>query len=122
MDYTKLNKISGILLAIDMEKVFDSLKWQFPYKALKYFNYDESFFSWIYVLYSDPKSCVINNGFCAQYFPLQKGVHQGDPISHNLFILAIKLPALNVQQCKNIQGISVNNVNVIMCQFANDIT
>ena len=31
--------------------------------------------------------CVINGGFTTPYFNLQKGTHEGDPISAYLFIL-----------------------------------
>ena len=39
-----------------------------------------------------------------------------------LFILAIELLTLYLQQCKDFRGISANIVNIIMCRFADDIT
>ena len=33
--------------------------------------------------------CVVNGGFTTEYFNLEKGAHEGDPISAYLFILAL---------------------------------
>ena len=40
MFYTKENNLSGLLLAIDFEKAFDSLDWTFLNKALSAFNFN----------------------------------------------------------------------------------
>ena len=42
MFYTKENKLSGLLLAIDFEKAFDSLDWTFLNKALSAFKFGQS--------------------------------------------------------------------------------
>ena len=32
------------------------------------------------ILYNRVESCIINNGVTSRYFPLSRGVRQGDPI------------------------------------------
>ena len=53
MEYTKLKQLPGIMIAYDFEKVFDSLSWYFVFKALKSFNFGESFIKWVSALYSN---------------------------------------------------------------------
>ena len=45
--YTKFNKVTGILLAIDFEKAFDSLRWDFLDKCLQTFNFGQNFISFL---------------------------------------------------------------------------
>ena len=47
MFYTKEKNLSGLLLAIDFEKAFDSLDWTFLNKALSAFNFGQSFIKWV---------------------------------------------------------------------------
>ena len=43
MEYTRINQIPGLMVAIDFEKAFQSISWNFLLKALKSFNLGESF-------------------------------------------------------------------------------
>ena len=63
MEFTKLRKLPGLMIAFDFEKAFDSLSWNFLLRTLKAFNFGESFITWISVLYTNILSCVTNNGF-----------------------------------------------------------
>ena len=60
--FTYKNKVPGILLIIDFEKAFDSLKWGFLSKCLQAFNFGQRFRSYIDVLYSDISTAIFNNG------------------------------------------------------------
>ena len=42
---------------------------------------------WIKTFLNDQESCVINGGVISQYFKLEKGARQDDPVSAYLFIL-----------------------------------
>ena len=47
MSYTEKFNIPGLLMLIDFQKVFDSVSWQFLYKVLEIFGFDEQFTSWV---------------------------------------------------------------------------
>ena len=51
LDLTKQKKVTACLLAKDMEKAFDTIKWNFLFKALKWFNFKEYFIS-VFIYYS----------------------------------------------------------------------
>ena len=49
------------------------------------------FIDWIKILLRNQESYVINGGHTTKYFRLEKGARKGDPISVNLFILALEI-------------------------------
>ena len=52
MIYTKQNNVKGIMLTIDFEKAFDSLKWSYLDKCLENFNFGLKFRSYVKTLYT----------------------------------------------------------------------
>ena len=46
----------------------------------------------------------MDNGLSSGYFRVERGVHQGDPLSPYLFLLGIELFAENVRQDHLIRG------------------
>ena len=63
LEFTKMRDYQGIMTAIDFEKAFDSLNWNFLHKSLEFFGFGESFLGWIKTFYNNISSCVFNNGF-----------------------------------------------------------
>ncbi|KAL9978010.1 hypothetical protein ACROYT_G015484 [Oculina patagonica] len=123
MSYTKVNDLSGLLVAIDFEKAFDSLDWAFLNKALLAFNFGESFIKWVSTFYCNIKSCVTNNGFSSFHFDVKRGVRQGDPLSPYLFIIALEILAINIRSSKNIKGFKLSdNEEIKLTIFADDLT
>ena len=123
MFFTKENNLSGLLLAIDFEKAFDSLDWNFLTKALSAFNFGSSFIKWVNTFYSNIQSCVMNNGFSSVHFDVLRGVRQGDPLSAYLFIIALEILAINIRSSENIRGIKLRDgQEVELTAFADDMT
>ena len=77
---TKKAKQHGILLALNFEKAFDSLEWNFIFCILEKFNFDKKFIKWIRLI-------IINNGTSSGYFFITRGVRQGDPMSPYLYFI-----------------------------------
>jgi len=47
MFYTERNNLPGMLLLLDVSTAFDSISWDFMFKALTYFNFGDQLISWI---------------------------------------------------------------------------
>ncbi len=122
MAYTDKNKLSGLLLFIDFEKAFDSVEWPFLFKVLEYYNFGNVFRKWISIFYCNISSCVMNNGHTCGYFPLERGVRQGDPLSPYLFILAIEILAIHIRQDLTVSGFTLNRLTQKITMYADDIT
>ncbi len=122
MAHTKLHNLPGILICIDFEKAFDSLEWNFLDAVLDKYNFGPSFKKWINTIYKDISSCIKNNGTTSKQFTLGRGVRQGDPLSPYLFILAVEILSNKIRQNKDITGITINNEEIKLQQYADDTT
>ena len=74
------------------------------------------------VLYSKSESCVLNNGWCSDFFDIQRGVRQGCPLSPYLFILSAEILAKAIRKNPNKGGILINNNDIKISQYADDTT
>ena len=122
IDFTKKNNKQGIILALDFEKAFDSLEWNFIIEVLKKFDFSKRFIKWIQLLYNDISSCTINNGVSSGYFSVARGVRQGDPMSPYLFILAVEVLAQMIRDDNKIKGLELPVGIVSLLLYADDVT
>ena len=67
---TKLQKIQGILLCLDFQKIFDMVEWSFIQETPSLFNFGSSIKRWTLTFYSNAESCVMNDGFCIDYLTI----------------------------------------------------
>ena len=72
--------------------------------------------------YKNIQSCVINNGLMSDYFTLERGVRQGDPLSPYLFVVAIESLAKAIRKNPTIRGIMIGNEETKLLQYADDMT
>ena len=121
LDYTE-RYINGMLVAIDFKKAFDSVNRGFMYKVLSIFNFGPSLIRWIQTFYKNISSTVMNNSFTTAPFEVGKGVRQGDPLSQYLFIICLEIVAINIRLNKEIKGIQVDNEEIKLELFADDLT
>lgn len=96
--------------------------WKFLRQTLESLNFGPSFITWISTFYSDISSCVMSNGFTTPLFKLSRGVHQGDPLSSYLFTLALEVSAINIRNDRTIKGIVVDDEELKLIIFADDLT
>ena len=122
IQYATEKNIPGLLLFIDFEKAFDSLEWPFIHDTLRSYGFGASLIEWVKTLYSHTESCILNNGWTNNFFEIQRGVRQGCPLSPYLFILSAEVLATAIRKNTNIKGISVNDVEIKLSQYADDTT
>jgi len=65
---------------------------------------------------------VLSNDLCSQYFEVQRGVRQGDPLSPFLFIIAAEILAIAIQTNTNIQGLKIEKEEFKLVQYADDLS
>lgn len=122
IQYVETCNLPVLLLAIDFKKAFDSLSWSFLWKILEVFRFPEKFINMIKVLYCNIESCVMNNGVSTGYFPVRRGVKQGDPLSAYLFILAIEILAIHIRSNHDIKGVNFFGEEIKLSIYADDMT
>ena len=93
----------GFLVTLDTEKAFDSVNHLFLITVLEKYGFKQGFIKWIQSLIRNQESCVINGGTTTNYFQLERGTRQGNPISAYLLILA----PLFIMQNENINGLNI---------------
>ena len=120
IDYLNTKHLPGLLLCLDFEKAFDSLDWPFMFKVLRAYGFGDSLCRWIETFYRDIKSRVIVNGQASQWFRVERGCRQGDPISPYLFVLCVEILAIMIREDKDVTGIKINETEHKISQFADD--
>ncbi|GJY81538.1 putative RNA-directed DNA polymerase [Tanacetum coccineum] len=90
-------------LKVDFEKAFDSLDWKFLDHTMEQMGFSHKWRKWIHGCLNSSYGSVLINGSPTKEFKIQKGLHQGDPLSPFLFIIAMealhvpsKMPSLKV--------------------------
>ena len=110
----------GILFSTDIEKAFDSVDHNFLFATLKRYGFGTEFVNFIKTLLFDAQSCVINNGYTTDYFKLERGTRQGDPLSAYSFLLVFEVLLIQVREDIDIKGFTVNDVEIKLSCYADD--
>ena len=120
ISYLDKNNLPGMLLCLDFEKAFDSLDWTFLFKVLRTYGFGNDICRWIQTFYTNIKSTVIVNGGPSDWFEIQRGCRQGDPLSPYLFVLCVEVLSIMIKENKDIKGIVVDDNEIKISQFADD--
>ena len=110
------------MIFVDFQKAFDTVLWCYLQHCLEPFNFGPEFIRWVMTFYNKVQSCVICNGITSDYFTLERGVRQGDPLSPYLFVLAVETLAIAVRQNTAIKGITIGKDETKLLQYADDTT
>jgi len=122
IDFTAEENISGLLIFIAFQKAFDSLERNFLQRCLESFNFGSDFIRWVMTFCKNIQSCVINNGITSDYFIIERGVRQGDPLSPYLFVVAVETLVIAIRQNSLIKGITIGKKETKLLQYADDTT
>ena len=59
-----------VVISLDAEKAFDRIEWPYLFAVLKKFGFDNTFTSWIKLIYRSPSASIRTNYSRSDFFPL----------------------------------------------------
>jgi hypothetical protein len=75
-----------IVVKIDMEKAFNRTEWDFLLTVMLKLGFHPTWLNWIRICVSSASFSILINRSPFGLFTPTRGLHQGDPLSHFLFI------------------------------------
>ena len=90
-----------------LKKAFDSVDHNLFFATLKRYGFGTKFVNLIKILLFDAQNCVINNEHKTDYFKLERGTRQGDPLSAYSFILVFDVYLIQVREDIDIKGLQL---------------
>lgn len=121
--YVNENNLPAAVLALDQEKAFDRIDWDFLLSTLDHMGFGPSFISWVKLLYSNIRSAVLVNGYISSPFWPSHGVRQGCPLSPLLYVISIEVLAANLRSHPSIVGLTLPGSPdplPVLSQYADD--
>ena len=96
---------TGSLVTLDQEKAFDRVDLEFLMRTLAKFDFGPIFCQWVSLFYNNVFfSQIICNGNLTQPIFLGRGVRQGCPLSHLLYVLVFEVLSTQIRDSPQIVG------------------
>ena len=116
----------GVVLKIDFEKAFDSVRWDFLYQVLDRMDFPKQWITWITGIFTSSRISVLVNGAPTAEFTPTRGLRQGDPLSPLLFNLVGEAFSRLVDKAKDLnilKGVTLPRCSsqITHLQFADDV-
>ena len=109
-------------MLIDFEKDFDSISWKFMYSTLEFLGFGKNFIHWIQLLNRNFTASILQVGVQSDFFKIERGCKQGDPIAPYLFIICTQILNYLINKNPDIKGINIGSKEFRLTQFADDTT
>lgn len=94
-------------MKLDFEKAFDIIEHSVILQVMSHMGFPVRWMMWIKAILSLGSSIVLLNGVPGKFFKCKRAVHQGDPLSPLLFVLAAELLHILVNQAASMNLIKI---------------
>lgn len=121
MKHIQESNMPAMILSLDAEKAFDSVRLSYLYRVLEKFVFHENIIRAIQLIYSRPRARIKVNGSLSNFCNLEKGTRQGCPLSPLLFALYIEPLSQWIRQNHYITGIKIAEDEHKIALFADDV-
>ena len=118
--FDKNNDDGGLLLQVDFEKAFDTVDHYFLFKTMEIMGFGPYLINLVKIALHGCMSFLNINGHLSTQVILGRGLHQGSPLSPILFLLVAQVFTVKLEHNPNIEGISINGVDLLLSLFADD--
>ena len=113
-------------LKIDIETAYDKIEWSFLKMVMTNFGFPQIWIQWMMQCVTTTSFSVLINGSPFRHFKPQRGLRQGDPLSHFLFVLAYEVLSKLIEReavSNKINGFKLARdlAHITHLQFADDL-
>ena len=122
IDQAGKTKRSGLLVAIDFKKAFDSINLNFIDSCLETFGFGPSFRKWVKLFFNGRETYLLMNGYMDEKISLEQGVPQGDILSPLIFNIVVEFLLIKICYTKLITGVSLPGGEGRAEAYADDTT
>ena len=117
------SKIDAYFVSLDFKKAFDSIDQHWLSRVLQKINFPAKFIRTKNSLNRDANVRVLVDGFRTGQVSINKGVRQRDPLSLYLFLLAVELLVVTINNDTRIEGLGKGRKRNVKCpSYADDLT
>ncbi|GKC22928.1 RNA-directed DNA polymerase, eukaryota [Tanacetum coccineum] len=114
-----------MVFKVDFEKAYDMVCWDFLQEVMEKMGFGNKSCAWIRGCLESSMASILVNGSPTDEFHVKRGLRQGDPLSHFLFILVMEGLHMVIEKAISavrLHGINVGMDNIVVSHFlyAND--
>ncbi|XP_026396032.1 uncharacterized protein LOC113290663 [Papaver somniferum] len=94
---TQIRRSDGnVGLKLDITQAFDTVSWYFILEVFRRYGFSENWCDWILQILKSARISVLVNGSPEGFFSIDRGLHQGDPLSPLIFMLIEDVLSRNI--------------------------
>uniref|UniRef100_A0A803TF39 Reverse transcriptase domain-containing protein n=1 Tax=Anolis carolinensis TaxID=28377 RepID=A0A803TF39_ANOCA len=122
IEYYEINNQKEVmLLALDAEKAFDNVNWNFVKMLIKEMDIGYYCQNIIEAIYEKQETKIIINGQETNKIKIEKGTRQGCPLSPLIFILTLEILLNEIRKEKELKGATIQGKEYKVRAYADDL-